>query len=227
MGDYATLEQARAYGYQSTDDDDAVLAAIITRASRLFDSYVGVADGYFDAYDGTSDASARKFWGDGTNYLRVDPYASAYTPTLAMPTGFDDPTFLESNPHQSNRLTQSAGEFFLVRTYGSDESRYEGLRTLGNDLGIFFPLDVQNTSGLNIGWPDGIKVTMTAKWGWDAIPADVTEAVLELTIAIWRGRDAAFARVVNLGDTQQIFSALPERARLIADGYRNGKAMFA
>lgn len=227
MGDYATLEQARAYGYQSTDDDDAVLAAILTRASRLFDSYVGVADGYFDAYDGTSEASARKFWGDGANYLQVDPYASTYTPTVAMPTGFDAPTFLESNPYQSERLAQSAGEFFLVRTYGNDESRFEGLRTMGSELGVFFPLDVLNNSGLFVGWPDGIKATVTAKWGWDSIPADVTEAVLEITMAIWRGKDSAFARVVGLPESQTIFGALPDRARLIADGYRVGKAVFA
>jgi hypothetical protein len=225
--DYATLDEARAYGYQSSEDDDPVLTAIITRASRIFDGYVGVADGYFAKGLATQTASARKFWGDGTNYLKVDPYLSSPTPTIAMPTGFDAPTFLESNPYQSNRMAQAAGEFFLVKTYGDSESRFEGLNTLGSDAGIFFPLDVLNTGALYVGWPDGIKVTVTAKWGFDQTPDDVKEAVLETTIAIWRGKDQAFARAVALETNVQINDALPPRAKLIADGYRVGRAVFA
>lgn len=224
-GNYATIEQARAYGYQSTEKDDPLLADILPRASRLFDQYCGLPPGYFDAYDGAAVASARKFWGNGTNFLKVDPYLSTHTPTVAMPTGWNTPTFLEVNPFAHAQQATANGEFFLVRTYGDSESRWEGLRTMHNDLGASFNLDL--SSDTEYGWPDGIKVTVTAKWGWDAIPADVTEAVAELTVAIWRGRDQAFARVVNLDTNQQIAGALPERTRLIADKYRIGKAMFA
>ena len=225
MGDYATIEQARAYGYQSTEADDAILGDILPRASRVFDQACGLPPGYFDAYDGVAEAAARKFWGSGTNYLPVSPYLSTYTPTVALPTGWDTPTFVESNPFAHPQQATSNGEFFLVRTYGDDESRFEGLHSVGNDLGSNFALDL--SSGLQFGWPEGIKITVTAKWGWDAIPADVTEAVLEITMAIWRGRDGAFAKVVNLGDSQTIFGALPDRARLIADKYRMGRMVFA
>lgn len=224
-GNYATIEQARAYGYQSTEKDDPLLADILPRASRLFDQYCGLPPGYFDAYDGAAVASARKFWGNGTNFLKVDPYLSTLTPTVAMPTGWNTPTFLEVNPFAHAQQATANGEFFLARTYLDDERRFDGLNPVNSSIGLTLPYDWS----LNpvIGWPDGIKVTVTAKWGWDAIPADVTEAVAELTVAIWRGRDQAFARVVNLEASQQIAGALPERTRLIADKYRIGKAMFA
>lgn len=225
--DYATLEDAREYGYQSTEADDPILGKAITRASRIFDKVVGVADGYFAAGDSGQSESARRFDGDGTNYLQVDPYLSAATPTVALSLGLDSPTFLQSNPYQSGRYAQTGGEFFLIRTYGDEETRFEGLRTLGSELGAVLNLDMLGNTGMYVGWPDGIKVTVTAKWGWDAIPSEVTEAVLEIAIAIWRGRDAAFARVVNLGDSQTINGALPDRAKLIADKYRMGRMTFA
>ncbi len=222
--DYATLEDARSYGYQSTQDDDAILTPIITRASRLFDKACNLPAGYFDKY-GSGSATARRFTGNGTNYLQVGPYLSTLTPTVALPTGWDTPTFLESNPFAHSQLATNNGEYFLLRTSGDDESRFEGLPTLDSDLGSNFALDL--SSDLSRGWPDGIKVTVTAKWGWDAVPDDVAEAVLETAIAIWRGRDAAFARVVALGESQQIFGALPDRARMIADKYRMGRMVFA
>lgn len=224
-GDYATIEQVRAYGYQSTERDDPILTDILPRASRLFDQYCGLPPGYFDAYDGTAAASARKFWGNGTNFLKVDPYLSTHTPTVAMPTGWATPTFIESNPFAHPQQATANGEFYLLRTYGDSESLFDGLHAMQSDLGASFNLDL--SSDTEYGWPQGVRATVTAKWGWDAIPADVTEAVAELAIAIWRGRDQAFARVVNLETSQQIFGALPERAKLIGDKYRIGKAMFA
>ncbi len=52
--DYATIEQARLYGYQSSETDDPILGDILTRASRLFDQYCGLPFGYFDKYDGSA-----------------------------------------------------------------------------------------------------------------------------------------------------------------------------
>lgn len=221
MADYATLAEAKAYGYQSTAADDAILTAILPRASRLFDRYVGVKPSYFDKYDGVAAASARKFWGDGTDYLQLDPYSSAQAITLAMPTGYTAPPYLES---RNLPMTDDGQGFFLIRTYSNNESRFPFIKDANWDenAGALFAANITT-----VGWPEGVKVTITAKWGWDAIPVDVTEAVLEMAIATWRGKDQAFARVVNLDTNISVVEAMPARARLIADRYKQGRGMFA
>src|SRR5262249_12108993 len=212
--EYATLAELKAYGYQSTSADDALLTTILTRASRFFDRAVGVKAGYFIAYNGTDPATARKFWGDGTDYLKTDPYISTLAITVAMPTGYTIPPYIESRTmaHQ----TDDGQGFFLIRTYSNNESRYGFVKDSNIDeyAGALFAANINY-----IGWPIGVKVTVTAKWGFDALLEDVKEAVLETAIAIWRGRDQAFSRVVNLETNIAVVDAMPMRAKLIADRY--------
>jgi hypothetical protein len=73
---YCTIQQARDYLYQSQETDEDLISVIIRRASRIIDAYIGVADGYFSKGSPSQTASARTFWGDGTDYLSVDPYLS-------------------------------------------------------------------------------------------------------------------------------------------------------
>jgi hypothetical protein len=218
---YATIDEAREYGYQSTDDDEDVLASILTRASRLFDRYCGVKAGYFGKGDPNQTASARRYWGNGTDYLQIDPYLSSPTIIVTMPDGWDVPPFIESRD-QGFQSDDGQG-FQLIRTY-ADNSRYGFISGgfVDDYAGALFAANVNY-----VGWPNGVRVTVEAKWGWDAVLDDVREAVLETTIAIWRGKDQAFARVVNLGESQQVFSAMPDRAKLIADRYRMARGMFA
>lgn len=220
-GNYATLAEAKAYGYQSTTDDDALITAILPRASRLIDRYVGVKPGYFDLGDAGQTASARKFWGSGIDYLQIDPYLSTPAISVAMPTGYTAPPYLES---RNLPMTDDGQGFFLIRTYSDNESRFEFVKDAAwdEDAGALFAANITT-----VGWPEGVKVTVTAKWGWDAIPDDIKEATLETIIAIWRGRDQAFARVVNLETNLAVTQAIPERARLIADRYRQARGMFA
>jgi len=219
--EYATLAELKAYAYQSVAADDALLTVILTRASRMFDRYCGVKPGYFVAYDGSAAASARKFWGDGTDYLRTDAYSSAQAITVAMPTGYTVPPYIESRTeaHQSD----DGQGFFLIRTYSNNESRYGFVKDSNIDefAGALFASNINY-----VGWPIGVKVTVTAKWGFDALLEDVKEAVLETAVAIWRGRDQAFSRVVNLETNIQVVDAMPQRAKLIADRYRAANGVF-
>lgn len=219
--DYATIEDARLYGYQSTDDDDEILEAAITRASRLFDRYCGFKAGYFAKGSASQVASARKFWGDGTDYLEIDPYLSSPAIAVAMPTSYTVPPYLET---RNLPRTDDGQGFFLRRTYSDNESSFQFIKDAAWDenAGALFAANI-NT----VGWPEGVKVTVTAKWGFDAVLEDVKEAVLETAIAIWRGRDQAFSRVVNLESNLQVVDAMPARAKLIADRYRMARGMFA
>jgi hypothetical protein len=60
-------------------------------------------------------------------------------------------------------------------------------------------------------------VEVTARWGFDPIPADIQEAVAELVVAMWRQRDTAYLRVIaesNNGLQGGVSGqALPERTR--------------
>lgn len=220
-GSYATLTEARAYGYQSTTEDDVILTAILPRASRLFDRYCGVKAGYFDLGNPLQVASARKFWGDGTDYIQIDPYLSTPAIVVTMPTGYTVPPFIES---RSESLQVDDGQgFFLIRTYNNDDARFQFVKDGWNDenRGALFAGNF-NT----VGWFPGVKVTVTAKWGWDLIQEDVKEATLEIAIATWRGRDQAFSRVVNLETNLAVVDAMPARAKLIADRYRQSRGMF-
>ena len=221
MANYVTAAEVYAYAYQKVTGDEALLTALIPRASRLFDREAGLPDNYFAAYVDPTAAGQRDFWGDGTDYLKIDPYLSTLTPTISMPSGFTAPDFIEAT-HQSRPRLCVPGEFFLVRTYGDNAMRFSGL----SDRRDLFPADFSGNLDY-VGWPDGIRVQVTAKWGFDAVPEDVKEAVIETVVTIWRSRDTAFARAVAIDTNTLLFDALPPRAKLIAERYRASKFAFA
>jgi len=221
MADYATVSDARAYGYQSLTSDEGLFASLITRASRLFDGACALPDNYFAKGETSQDATARKFWGKGTDYLSLDPYLANSITEVTMPDAFTVPAYVEARPDSRPELAL-VGEFKLIRLYGENESRLEALGAEIDNYDVEFPREFDY-----LGWPSGICVTVTAKWGWDAVPSDVIEAVLEIVTAIWRGKDQAFARVVNLENSTVINDPIPARARLVAERYRRARAMFA
>jgi hypothetical protein len=221
VSDYVTMDQVRAYTYQSQDADEEFLMRIITRACRIFDSACAVSEGYFARGNSGQTASLRYFWGDGTDYLRVDPYIQSTTPTVTMPTGFAVLNWVESNPYLTERLYQPVA-FYLVRRYGDNYSSFAALQ----DRRDYFFAEFSNQVDY-VGWPAGIRVGVTAKWGWSSVPQDVQEAVLEIITNIWRSKDQGFARAVAIDGNVVINSPLSPRAQMIADGYRAARGMFA
>lgn len=96
------------------------------------------------------------------------------------------------------------------------------LRTKSSDGVIFEPLASNRTF-----WPSGVAVTVTAKWGFEAIPEDVKEAVIELAVAMFRSKDQAFMKAVDLQNNVLITKVVPERTKLVADFYHSRKAIPA
>jgi hypothetical protein len=71
-----------------------VLNSLIERASRLFDMECGVEPGFFEASENA--VTARVFYGDGTNFLKLPPYVpGTLNTTLSYPTGYTDLRFTE------------------------------------------------------------------------------------------------------------------------------------
>lgn len=223
---YVTIEEVQLHLFQGADRDTPRLESLIEYNSRLLDKACGLQSGYFaKSADGAS-ATARVFWGDGTDLLKLDPYVIQSGTTsitgVTMPTGWTVPAYVELG---TQSLRSDDFDFGLVRTYGDDGARL-GFLTSTSDDGSAFALDL--SGDLSVGWPSGVKVTVTAKWGYLETPADVKLAVIEMVIASLRGADQAYARTTNL-DTNTVTnaSALTPRAQLIADRYSNARAAFA
>jgi len=219
--DYVTLDQVRAYVYQSQDSDEDLLIRIVTRAARIFDAACSLPDGYFAQGQAGQTASIRYYWGNGTDYLKIDPYLPSPAPIVTMPTGFAVLNWVEVNPYKPSQQN-TPGEFFLSRRYGDDYSSFAAL----NERRDYFFAEFSNQVDY-VGWPAGIRVGVTAKWGWDKTPEEVQEAVLETVANIWRSKDQGFARAVAIDGIAVINQPLSPRAQMIADGYKAGRAMFA
>ena len=73
-------------------------------------------------------------------------------------------------------------------------------------------------------WRANAVIEVSARWGWEETPEEIVQACAELVIAMWRGRDSAYARVVadvNGGNT--VFGALPDRVKLTCDKWKRRK----
>lgn len=220
--DYTDLDNARSYGFQSKDTDDNILSRMITRASRAIDTYIGVSPYYFSPGDEDQTATIRYFWGDDSSNLMVDPYLSAPTPTLTTPSNYDIDHWIEANPYKNGKLGANKAKFQLVRTYGDDQwmigDTLVGVPQIGWGLTPDLITDGNNLPFL--GWPRGMRVAVTAKWGWDATPEDIIHACTELAVAMWRSRDQAFLKVVSLETNGVVTEGMPQRVRVILDAYK-------
>lgn len=218
--DYVTATQVAAFAQEfdslSPDGQDLV----ITAASRLFDNLVGVSDDFFAAY---ADAgyTSKTYYGDGTAYLRLDPYV-ALNPTDPVAvldsdgTALDIPEYYERNG------------YLVIRDYGA------GVPIRGNTVFYRSPWPSENypvygVATSFIGWAVDQKITVSARWGFSAIPADVQQAVIQLAIHLWRTGDPAFTAISQSGEPYTP-PAIPVQVQSIADQYRDRytqKAVFA
>ncbi|OLE52113.1 MAG: hypothetical protein AUG51_19340 [Acidobacteria bacterium 13_1_20CM_3_53_8] len=195
MSSYITTTDIVEYGYQVEEDDEVLLDKIGLRASRIFDRFAEVPPSFFDK--APSESANRVVYGTGTDYLFLPPYiAPLGANAISMPTGYTVPEFYE----RQSRF----GLQYLQRKYS------------GQSLSLMEP-DGWPLWGApeRVGWLF-VPITINAKWGFEDVPEDVKEAVLELTIMIWRSKDPAFAKVIRLEDKEIISQALPDRTKQIA-----------
>lgn len=199
---YCTPAEVREAGTQITESapvkaTDAYLTKLIERASRYFDLVCGVAPEFFEPAGST--ATARTFYGDGTNFLRLDSYVNgSLNATISVPEGYEVPAFVERNG-------------FLV------------LSSNGNLPHRVAPYPSFSVNGG--GWWAGVPITVTAKWGLDATPADVKMAVIELVINLLRETDPAAVKLVGT-EGQVIREKMPPRVLAVAKRYQQKAAVF-
>lgn len=199
MGDYSTV--ARLQDYLPGGEDATILGYVLTRASRLIDRIVGVPDDFF-AVAGV--ASNRVFIGTGIQMLKLTPYTTLAT-TAAVAIEDDD----------------------NVPEYRVRDTRYL-LRHTDDALWNWGEPDDYDFSRRNARrkpvWPEGKRITVTATWGWAAIPQDIVHGTLELAaVMYWRHPEGHFGLGLGeaLGADTIREASIPLRVRLLKAAYAN------
>lgn len=196
MADYATAAQVGYFAQEFNALDAAGKGVVIAAASRLFDKLAEVSNDFFAV--SSAAFSNRDFIGDGTAYLKIDPNTelNSTNPVLINTGTIDVPSFVTtSNPGYVVRDTML---IVLAKTN-------QNFRLLTPEANRF------------TGWPQGVQIRVSAKWGFTAVPSDITMAVAQLAIQQWRTGDPAFTAISQSGAA---LPAIPLQAEEIAKKYR-------
>lgn len=200
---YCAPADVKEAGTQITENapvkaTDAYLTKLIERASRYFDLICGVEPGFFESAG--VNATARTFYGDGTNFLRLDSYVNgSLNATISVPEGYEVPAFVER------------GGFLVLSSNGNLAHRIAP-----------YPSFSHNGYG---GWWAGVPITVTAKWGFETTPADVKMAVIEMVINLLRETDPAAVKLINT-EGQVLREKMPPRVLAVAKRYQQRSAVF-
>jgi hypothetical protein len=189
---YTNLAQVKNHlGIVDTVDDTRIEMAI-NAASRQIDGVCG-----------------RRFWQDTTVQARTFYPTNPYCLYVGGDGGISDVTGLIVKLGTGSSMTFGTTltvntDFILAPTNAADQvpvHPYDEIRLAGRafTMASYFP-----------------TVEITAKWGWPAVPDDITEACILQAAQIFKAKDAVFGAVA-LGDTgvaMRVRSALNP----IADG---------
>jgi len=69
------------------------------------------------------------------------------------------------------------------------------------------------------GWYENVPITVSARWGFEATPADVKHAIIEFVINLCKEVDPASIKLMNL-DNQPLREKMPPRVQLVANKYK-------
>jgi hypothetical protein len=208
MADYVTTAQVGGWAQQFSALDSTNQGLLVTAASRLFDNKCEVPENFFAEYDAATPAgfTSRDYYGDGTAYLTIDPNVGLNSV---------NPVVIDTDPDVNYDLP----------TYS----------VIDNQLVVLSETKLQSDTAASFpnrftGWHQGVKVTVSAMWGWTAVPADVQTAVIALAIHIWRTMDPAFTLLSGVEGVANKTITLPEIAETTIKNYReryNRNALFA
>lgn|GEM_PF-5677280 len=124
-------------------------------------------------------------------YTRRDPETFAPAPTEASARRFygaDSAVLLLSEFVADSIEEVTAPTGYMPEDYVEfRRGQIRGLHTATTDK-ILTPRVV---------WKKGVPFTVTARWGYAAIPADIKEALMQLVVRWWRSKDEAFAGVIG------------------------------
>jgi hypothetical protein len=224
MSAYCTKEDFRALAAQAPTGAaaDSLFDRLCAAASRAFDRACEAEDDFFAVAAGS--ASERTFYGDGSDFLSLPPFVGASVSAVELPEGYDE---LEAGDYYEAR---EARNFYLVRQYGTSRLSLQ-------DAGAWFsqgiiplwpvgPFDLVTNNFRSLargaGWPRGVAVIVTARWGWTPVPPEVVQATVEIALHLWRNSDPVWMQQANVPVTPQ---SLPATAQMVADKYRERRPL--
>jgi hypothetical protein len=158
--EYATLQQLKDALKISDTESDAALNRVLVSASRQIDAHTG-----------------RKFWLDDTASART------YRPSRRVLATGEGQLVLVDDIGDSTGLvveTGTTGSWTAVTDYETDPD---------NALARGEPV----TGLLRLAWWFGgpsLRLQVTARWGWPAVPAEVTEATIIQAARLYRRKDS-------------------------------------
>ncbi len=197
MTNYITHAQALDYLNIPDDNDDPMVAAALTAASREIDTFCGRQ---FYSY-GTS-ATAREFTPLSMNFCYIDDCQSI---TIVATDDGDSGSY---------STTWAASDYMAAPVNQLGPSMQAGwpYTRLVAVEGLVFPCAARPS------------VQVTAVWGWADVPAEVEQACRILTAKIFGLKDARFG-VATFSDLGLVtVRDLPEVATLLKDFRKYGAA---
>lgn len=199
MGDYATLDEIKARLPDLGAEYDAVLTSLKAQASRDIERLTGQ---FFEPVVATT----KTFDGSGTKTLMLPwQWPLVSVTTLKVRTGGEGTT----------QVAVAAADFFL-----------EPAGRPSADPARWIELGAGLTSGVRIFTAGKGTVEIVGTWGRAAIPADINDVCIELTLQLFRQRGQGpsnFASAVD-GDLESLPGGMTPRglAILKAHGYQYG-----
>lgn len=153
---YATPAQYMAATGKISSAEDSILRRDLVAVSRYIDEHTGR---FFGRY---TTPEARLFIGDGSNELYVDDIGS----TSGLVIKIDE----DNDGSVADDSALSTTDYQLWPLNAASSAQPKPWRTI--------LLPAWSSRG---NWPKGLLVSVTAAWGWPAVPEQIVVATIELT----------------------------------------------
>lgn len=178
MADYITTAELDRFLLGAASADSTKKSFAVTSASRMFDRLCGVDDNYFAAA-GVS-ATNKVILGNGLTILKLPPFVGGLG-VVTYEDGTDEEEIVDTD---------------LFTLKGTSPNQFlETYRK--NSLSGFDYLDYVREFDSNWGWfnrstwIENKSYTISARWGFTAIPDDVKAAVIQIAISLMSDLDTA------------------------------------
>lgn len=196
---YTSLVQLKAYAQISSAADDSILETAINSASRWIDNYCGQRFWQDDT------VVARTFEADDEDELYVAEWDAGISTTTGLIVKFDN----DGDGVFEQTLTIST-DFILGPLNAASRYPVRPYTEIVLMNGLIFPRLAYDRPGVQV----------TAKWGFPAVPDDVTAACLLLARDLYKEIKSAPFGVADFGADGPLRVGANRTARMMLDSYR-------
>jgi hypothetical protein len=207
MADYITTDELDMFLLGAASADFTKKDFAVTAASRMFDRLADVEDDYFSVA-GVS-ASNKIVQGNGLTILHLPPFVGSLG-TVIYEDGTADEVTVDTDLYTLKGTIPNQYLETYQRRYYDAFGYLDWIREWSPD-GHWYNRSV---------WRENRNYTISARWGFTAIPQDVKTSVIQLAISLMSDLDTAKAeRLESKTDVKDHVPAM-SMAALTANKYR-------